>query len=232
MGKVYTDKECSICHINTNVISVWGKLYCKTCYSNKPKKGGGNSGMKLCNYLDLAYFYDNNYEDCLGLKLVPKSHPVFSTLFLTHYPESKGVVGRSLNYIIYQNKKVVGIIGVNSPPLNYKKFNTFFGKGNELKFLNNNVFKLIITERNLGTKVLKLFRKTVKEDYKKRYEEDLIGLITFVEPPRTGAMYKADNWAYLGITEGVKCHRRGDLGKWINKEWSKGTKKLIFAKKI
>ena len=232
MGKVYNDKECSICHTMTNVLMVWGKAYCKPCYLNKPKKGNGNSGMKLCPYMDLSYFYDASYEKIIGLKLVPKSHPVFSTLFLTHYPASKGIVGRSLNYLIYKNKEIVGIIGVNSPPLNYKKFNDFFGKGKELKFLNNNVFKLIITEHNLGTKVLKLLRNTVLKDYKEKYREELMGLITFVEPPRTGAMYKADNWTYLGMTEGVQCHRRGDLGKWINKEWSEGTKKLIFAKKL
>lgn len=232
MGKVVHDKECLICHTITEVISTWGKYYCKTCYLNKPKKGNGHSGMRLYPNLDLSYFRDKNYENILGLKLVPKSHPVFSTLFLTHYPESKGIVGRSLNYLIYQNREIVGIIGVNSPPLNYKKFNVFFGKDQELKFLNNNVFKLIITQKNLGTKVLKLLRNIIKIDYKEKYKEDVLGLITFVEPPRTGAMYKADNWTYLGMTEGVKCRRRGDLGKWINKEWSVGTKKLIFAKKV
>jgi len=59
-----------------------------------------------------------------------------------------------------------------------------------------------------------------------------MGIVTFVEPPRTGSVYKADNWDYLGKTQGKKCSRRGNHGKWINKEWGEGTKKLIFAKKI
>jgi len=96
--------------------------------------------------------------------------------------------------------------------------------------LNNNVFRLIINNPNLGTKVLKLFRNTIYEEYVKQYGK-LIGFITFVEPPRTGAMYKADNWQYLGETQGKTVQKR-NMGNWTNKEWGVGTKKHIFGKKI
>jgi hypothetical protein len=77
-----------------------------------------------------------------------------------------------------------------------------------------------------------MFRERVKKDYEERYKDELVGLVTFVEPPRTGALYKADNWQYLGETQGVHVSRRGSLGKWRNKEWSVGTKKHIYARWI
>jgi len=76
-----------------------------------------------------------------------------------------------------------------------------------------------------------MFRKRIEDDYKKNYGDTLIGLVTFVELPRDGAIYKADNWDYLGLTQGKEMRRQGNHGKWVNKEWfANGTKKLIFAK--
>lgn len=231
MGKVFKNKICDICQIKGRVIETWGKKYCKKCWDKKPKKGHGHSGMIGMKSLRIQQVLFNIKE--LNLELIPKGNKIFATLFLTHYPQSKGIVGRQCNYLIKRNGSILGIIGGNSPPLNYKKFNNYFGNGySEINWLNNNIFKLIIRERNLGTKVLKLFRNRINLDYKNKYNDELIGLITFVEPPRTGAIYKADNWDYLGYTKGKKCTRRGNHGKWINKEWSNGTKKLIFAKKL
>jgi hypothetical protein len=230
MGKVYQNKVCETCGITGKVIETFGHKYCKPCYDKRPKKGHGNSGMigvkGLKPETPLPLFKG------LEIERTTKGNKLFATLYLEHYPGSKGILGRQLNYFITKDGKVVGIIGVNSPPLNYKKFREFFKTDNEKLFVNNNVFRIVETEKNLGTKVLKIFRNRIKKDYKERYGDELIGIITFVEPPRTGAMYKADNWIYLGETQGKKCFRRGDMGKWINKEWTTGTKKLIFAKRL
>ncbi|MCX6706145.1 MAG: DUF4338 domain-containing protein [Candidatus Woesebacteria bacterium] len=232
MGKVFLNKPCDVCGKVGKIIESWGKKYCRECWDKKPKKlGKGHSGMVGMDKLTIQG--EMFQKSGLNLEKTKKGNKIFATLYLTHYPESKGIVGRQCNYFVKQDGEIIGIIGGNSPPLNYKKFNEFFGKDyNENNWLNNNVFRLIKTERNLGTKVLKMFRYRVKEDYEKQYKHKLIGLITFVEPPRTGAMYKADNWTFLGETQGMKCSRRGDHGKWINKEWGKGTKKLVFAKKL
>lgn len=154
--------------------------------------------------------------------------------FIEHYPKSKGIVGRQLNYLIYNNGSPIGIIGFASPPLNYKLFHQFFNlqdkpSENAKYYLNNNVFRIIITEKNIGTKILKIARNLVYKDYISNYNTQLLGLITFVEPPRTGAMYKADNWTYLGETQGIEVKRRGN--NWINKQYCKGIKKLIFGYK-
>jgi len=230
MGKVFQNKVCEICGNIGKVIETWGKKYCKFCYDNKPKKGSGHSGMLKTKELELL---ELPFDTSLKLERTTKGNKIYATLYLEHYPESRGIVGRQLNYFIKKNAEIIGIIGANSPPLNYKKFNEYFGNDfTEKNWLNNNVFRIIKTEKNLGTKILKLFRHQLKKDYEEKYNDKLIGLITFVEPPRTGAVYKADNWDFLGETQGKKCTRRGELGKWINKEWSQGTKKLIFAKKL
>ena len=189
-------------------------------------------GIKIQNEFDM-------YDDRIRLELVPKSNEIFCELYLTHYPSSKGIVGRSLNYIIWVNGEVAGIISGNSPPYNYKIFEKFFGITDDTRedmtkqFLNNNAYRVIKKEKNLGTKILKLFRNTIKKDYIKRYGDNLLGLVTFVERPRTGAIYKADNWISLGETQGISVTRRGNLGKWINKEYiNTGNKKLIFGIKL
>ena len=224
MGKVFQNKECDICGVYGKVIETWGKKYCRVCWDNKPKYGHGHSGMRGSGKLFAQSELFN--KNPLELVICPKSNPVFSEIFLKHYPGSKGIVGRQCNYLIKQFGKIVGIIGGNSPPLNYKKFNQYFGnKYSEDNWLNNNVYCLIDHDKNLGTKVLKLFRNQIKKDYESKYFHKLIGLITFVEPPRNGAVYRADNWDCLGETQGKSCRRRGDHGKWINKEWSDGTKK-------
>ena len=229
MEKLSQNKECDVCHTIGKVIETFGKKYCKNCYDAKPKRGNGNSGMIKLS--ELNFQRSLFFETGLHLEKTTKGNKEYATIYLNHYPGSLGIVGRQLNYFVKDGDETIGIIGCNSPPLNYKLFNAYFGnKYTELNWVNNNVFRLLRHNKNLGTRVLKLFRQTILIDYKKFYNDDLIGIITFVEPPRTGAMYKADNWNFLGETQGKKCQRRGDHGKWVNKEWTTGTKKLIFAK--
>ncbi len=205
----------------------FGHWACGECISNSPKKGTGHSGM--------IYHPNTNPDnftitDVSGIKLllVPKSHPLFVKWYIEHYPKSKGIVGRQLNYIIYSNGEPVGIIGVASPPLLYKPFvEVFSEKIYKDNVLNNNVYRIVVkgNDYNFGTKVLKLLRLRIPVDYKEKYNKDLLGLVTFVEPPRTGAIYKADNWVYIGKTQGVHVTRRG---LWIHKTFVRGEQKEMF----
>ncbi len=165
------------------------------------------------------------------------SNSYFKRLLRTHYPQSKGIVGRRVNFVIFKDNLPVGIIGFASPPLSYQIAENFLNLPKELKpseraklYLNNNIFRLEIRERNLGTQVLKEARKRVKELYKQKYGDDLIGLITFVKPPLTGAVYKADNWRFIGYTKGYKWNRKN--GKWRGTKSDKtNDRKLIFGYK-
>lgn len=241
-------KNCCICG-NKGKYNYWGRYYCKDCLLKYLKKdaetssdnsSNGHSGMIALNSEELKvslsqlYLFEQSSNYPILIR-VPKGNKLFATLYLFHYPQSKGIVGRSLNYIIVYKNKIAGIIGANSPPYSVKAINEFFGINKENReqklrqILNNNIFKLIYHEKNLGTKVLKIFRETIKKDYKEKYGDDLIGLVTFVEPPLTGAVYKADNWIYLGMTKGFGVIRRGK--NWFDKNWVKKTQKHIFAYK-
>jgi hypothetical protein len=231
MGKVFYDRVCSVCQTRGKIIESWGINFCKSCYDTKPKKPNGNGGM-VRSFTPIGAYASLDFSDgALVLERVRKSNPVFSELYLTHYPGSKGIMGRSINYLARIGGDVVGIVGANSPPLNYKLFRHYFSCDDEKKFMNNNVYRLVRHDKNLGTRVLALFRKQLQIDYQKQFNETLIGLITFVEPPRSGALYKADNWDLLGETQGKSAQKR-DMDNWVNKEWGEGTKKLIFAIKF
>lgn len=169
------------------------------------------------------------FDSGLSLLRCKKSDPIFGRLFFEHYPGSKGIPGRSLCYLVMYNSDVAGIIGFNSPPKNYRIFNDYFGaKDLENNFLINNVFRLINNERNLATRVMAIARKTAKIDYEAKYTDSLIGLVTFVEPPRSGALYKADNWSEIGVSAGKRMKR--DPSTW-EKVFSEGEKKLVFGYK-
>ncbi len=156
---------------------------------------------------------------------------LFVKWYIEHYPKSKGIVGRQLNYLIYYEGKPVGIISAVSPPLDYKLFRKFFNVKNDLEFVNNGVFRIVNSpKKNFATQVLKVFRIKAKRDYLSIYGDNLKGIITFVEKPRNGGIYLADNWKFLGETQGVEVRRRGT--DWVNKSYKKTrNKKLIFAHK-
>lgn len=220
---VWTKKfgMCDRCRKESeNLKPSFGKHICEKCRSSRPNKGKGNAGL-CSNPQDLFTF-----ESGIHFERVPKSNGLFGYWFFTHYPNSKGIPGRSLCYLIYDDSELIGIIAANSPPSNYKIFRAFFGCDNDNCFVNNNVFRLIKHEKNLGTKVLSRFRKIVAKDYLEKYNERLIGIVTFVEPPRTGAIYKADNWSHLGMTQGKRMRR--DPETW-EKVFSDGTIKHIYG---
>lgn len=212
-----------------------GKLYytfgdyiCKDCLDKQSTERDGHSGM-VEKDISIQDFYEYGLEG-INLVKVKKSNPYFVKLFFEHYPESKGIIGRQLNYIVYCDEKPIGIIGFASPIYNYKKFKNFFNKDDPDRLskitLNNNVYRLKKSEKNLGTKVLKKSRQTVYIDYMEEYNDNLIGLCTFVKKPLDGALYKADNWNYLGESEGIKVHRRND---WKEKDYEESTKKHVFC---
>jgi hypothetical protein len=228
--------KCGISEQNEKLFLTFGKYICKECLNNRRTGRKGHSGMLYDDNVSEKEYYDETIKDqFLYLKRVKKSNKLFVKWFIEHYPQSKGIVGRQLNYLIYSYGKPIGIIGFASPPLNYKKFNEYFSfektesSENAKKFLNNNVFRIIHTEKNIGTQILKIARKIVYIDYLNEYDDYLLGLITFIEPPRTGSIYKADNWEYLGMTEGIEVKRRGV--DWTDKQYTKGIQKYIYGYK-
>ena len=157
---------CCICNKEGLVYYTFGKYKCKECIEKQKTNRKGHSGMIYHEDIDINDYLIGNKNLCLVK--VKKSHKLYVKWFIEHYPKSKGIVGRQLNYLIYNNSKPVGIIGFASPPLNYHKFNEYFNFTNSTKpsenakrFLNNNVFRIVETEKNLDTQILKLARNRI-----------------------------------------------------------------------
>jgi hypothetical protein len=214
--------KCDRCGKEGKLLPAFGKYICVPCKDARPKKFTGNAGMFASGQIALTFGEE------LYLERVPKSNEVFGKMFFEHYPGSKGIPGRSFCYLVHYKNEVAGIIGFNSPPSNYRIFRQFFEVDNDNVFMCNNVFRIVHTEKNLCTRVMKLARQQLQKDHMDKFGIYLIGLVTFVEPPRTGALYKADNWNYLGETQGIAMKR--DKETW-EKVYTKDVKKLIFGYK-
>lgn len=227
---------CYKCKLEIKTVKSFGKNICVACLNKRKTGRKGHSGMvydKLA--LGNALLFNNQK---INLIRVNKSNAYFTKTYIEHYPASKGIVGRQLNYIIYYGNIPCGIISATSPPLNYKKFNLYFDKQDTVPnsefgktFVNNSAFRIIKSPiRNFATQVLKVFKKRVLIDYEKQYGLVLKGMITFVEKPRTGSIYLADNWELIGETEGIEVRRTGS--DWLTKTYTNtGNKKLIFGYK-
>ena len=153
-----------------------------------------------------------------------------------HYIPNHGAVGQQLHYLIFLEKEIVGIISGGSATYAVKCRDDFFGitKENRVVSLNgivdNTVFRLEKNLPNLGTQILKLWRNRIISDWKAKYGVDVCGFETFIigNERRIGALYKADNWTYVGETSGsAKVHDKGIANKQHREDTEK---KLVFCK--
>lgn len=70
---------------------------------------------------------------------------------------------------------------------------------------------------NLGSKILKELRTIAPIEWKRKYNNDLTHILTFVGGGHSGAVYKADNWTIIGQTSGLPSHKSSSM-KWDSKE--------------
>ena len=66
----------------------------------------------------------------------------------------------------------------------------------------NIVFCLAGHGKNAGSQFLAMCRRDSVARWKERYGDELKAFQTFILPPRTGAVYKSDNWQVIGNTKG------------------------------
>ena len=230
-------EPCFVCG-KEGKYGVFGRYYCKECYAKRPHRGHGSGGLIALSETELQFELNKDipYHSKPYFLKVPKGNKVFASLFLSHYPESKGIVGRSINYLILYGNRIVGIIGLMNPPYAIASIDNYFGinKNNRnaknLEMANNHVFRLINNEPNLASRCLRLLRQVGVKDWQDKYGVALKGLLTFVEPPRNGTCYLADNWKYLGMTKGFGTTQRSN--RWENRKWVKKSKKHIFVIKL
>lgn len=188
------------------------------------------------------FFKDDNKVDLIPAEN-KESKEIVKQIIKEHhsYVPTYSSVGRRIDWIIKYNI-IVGMIGIGSstypPPkdlLTFLKISKNEYKKNFNNFANNWRFCLSCSEKNLGTKILKEFRKQAKIEWERKYKNKLKYIITFVGKDHNGAVYKADNWIEIGSTAGLPFHKsvsmKWDDNKSIAKKFVKPTgenKKLIF----
>ncbi len=114
---------------------------------------------------------------------------------------------RKLYWTVYEDNQIIGAFGLGSCFHRPKAVSSFMEEHN-LEFnevANNIVFCLANYKgKNVGSQILSLCRKDAIKWWEERYGDTLKAFQTFILPPRTGAVYKADNWKELGSTSGGK----------------------------
>ena len=174
--------------------------------------------------------YNVRLEQC------KRSNPFYHEIRNRHYVPNNGAVGQQLHYLIYLDGKICGIISGGSAAYAVGCRDTYFGitKDNRRIALNgiidNTVFRLEQNLPNLGTQILAMWRKRIAKDWYDKYGVKVAGFETFIveESYRKGAMYKADNWDFVGETQGsTKFHLHGVDKKF---ERVKTNSKLVYCK--
>jgi hypothetical protein len=184
----------------------------------------------------------------LTLAQIKRTDPRILGNMAIHYSQPKGFVGRNICYSVLFNGVYYGAIVGGSSTLHLAGRDEYFGlnpenKKETLNSIINNIFFHIekvngeYPIRWFSAAVLKLFRETIKIDWKNKYGDEAIGYETLVELPRTGDCYKRDGWNLVGQIKGFTCKRIAGKGtdNWSGKRvWDTENlrPKLVFCKKI
>lgn len=174
------------------------------------------------------------------LKICKRTDKAYQDIRNRHYVSNKGTHGQQIHFLIYYKDKIIGIISGASSVYGVKSRDDFFRipKDTSIKqkyylpaIINNTVFRLELHEKNLATKILSKWRKTIAVLWEDLYNIPVIGFETFVveTDTRKGYLYKADNWSYVGETQGSTKEHNGLLTKSKRR---KTEKKLIYCKWI
>ena len=130
---------------------------------------------------------------------------------------------RKLYWLLYEENVIIGVFGLASA-FSHSRHVKEYMERHKISFneiANNIVFCMYgHKDQNAGTKLLSMIRKDAILWWNERYGDYLKAFQTFILPPRIGAVYKADNWEFIGETTGqsqkTKNIRPKDLDKYPN----------------
>lgn len=174
----------------------------------------------------------------IRLERCKRSDPEYQEIRDRHYIPNHGCIGQQIHYKIYLNdNELIGIISGASAVYAVKSRDEYFGLTKENKrvalnsIINNVVFRLEKNLPNLGSQILALWRKTIAIDWENQYGVKVHGFETFIigNERRFGALYKADNWSFVGMTAGSTKTHKGIQNKGGRVDTCK---KMLFCKKI
>lgn len=144
------------------------------------------------------------------------------------YVPNASSVGRRIDWLIYDDDELIGMIGIGSSVypcpkdlLNRLSANIHNYRTDIFNSICNNWrFCMKTHVKNAGTQVLKLMRERAPIEWKKKYGDELVAIFTFVAGGNNGAVYKADNWEVIGMSSGVKMNKAYST-KWETAEEKK-----------
>lgn len=113
---------------------------------------------------------------------------------------------RKLYWLLRLEGRAVGVFGLGSAFDRNHLVKSFMNEYNiHFNEMANNIVYCLIPglPKNSGSQFLAACRRDAIVWWKERYDDTLLAFQTFILPPRTGAVYKADNWLYLGVTTGA-----------------------------
>lgn len=207
--------------------------------------------LEFCSSSDIVEFEQRHYVEKMPA-LDTMSELVRSRLGLLSkkWGTPRGHHGQQVHFLIWYRGEKVGVISGGSAVYATGVRDAFFGinQNNREQVLNgvidNTVFRLEKPERNLATRCLSLWRRTVIGYWEYMYGIRPYGFETFVlredlgdGRQRVGSLYRADNWTFVGETSGSTKNHIG-VGLTGGKE-GKGSfaraqvpPKLVFCKWI
>lgn len=135
----------------------------------------------------------------------------FDQIVKTHhtYKPSVELIGRQINWLIKLNGEIIGAIGVGSSVMAMKPRDDFIGWNKEQRLRNltktcTNWRYCLNQKTKYSSKILSLFCREARKEWKKKYNENLVLIETLVEPPYKGISYKAAGFIEVGNTKGMQ----------------------------
>lgn len=135
-----------------------------------------------------------------------------------HYLGDLPKIGHSLWYVATHGGEWAALLSFSASAWKCGVRDRWIGWGfrhqyDRLNLIANNSRFLILPDwhhPNLGSKALSLCRQRIAGDWRERFGQPLLLLETFVDPARFhGTVYRAANWACLGLTRGFCRTREG-----------------------
>lgn len=160
------------------------------------------------------------------LKITGRTDPRLLDSMARHYSQPKGFVGRSICYEITYDGIYYGHIVSGSATRFLPGRHEFLGTTHAdlNRIINNIYFHVEIQEgrypcRNFTKAVIERWVSVTPNDWKVKYGDEVVGLESLVELPRTGECYRRAGWTQVGVTKGLTCKRTAGKGtdSWSGK---------------
>ena len=145
--------------------------------------------------------------------------PIWNELVRTHhYLGYKKLLGKRLKYLAFIQQCPVAALSWSAPAKRINARDRFIGWSDDLRkeslssIVANSRFVIFpwVQIPNIGSHILGMNLRCLKNDWLERFQEQLLLAETFVDPSLfKGTVYKASNWKKLGSTKGYTKRGKG-----------------------